>query len=129
MPVPYVPYGQDATVLYGVLDFKFKNDTSFPILIWAESIGNNLFIAFYGSELPPRVEWRHQVLQIIKADKDYKHNPDFEFGEERLLLEGMDGAVVKSQVTVYYKDGSVTTKEMGYSYYDPLPFLYEKKLY
>lgn len=128
MPVPYVPYGQDATVLYGVLDFKFQNNTSYPILIWAESIGNNLFIAFYGSELPPRVEWHHQVLQIIKADKDYMHNPDLEFGEERLLLEGMDGAVVKSWVTVYSDKGPVI-KEMGYSYYDPLPFLFEKKLY
>lgn len=129
MPVPYVPYGQDATVLYGLLDFKFRNDTSFPILIWAESIENNLYIAFYGAELPPRVEWRHQVLNIIKAGNDYKHNPNLEYGEERLLLEGMDGAVIKSWVTVYNGDGSVTTKDMGYSFYDPLPFLYEKRLY
>lgn len=129
MPVPYVPYGQDATVLYGVYDFKFKNNTPFPILIWSESIGNNLYIAFYGSETPPLVEWHHQVTQFIKAENEYTHNPDLNYGEERLLLKGMDGADVQSWVTVYNKDGTVTTKQMGSSHYEPLPFLYEKKLY
>lgn len=129
MPVPYVPYGQDATVLYGILDFQFKNDTSSPILIWAQSIGNDLYIAFYGSQAPPHIEWHHQVLDIYKAKKAYLHNPELKNGEEHLLLEGMDGAVVQSWITIYNSDGTVSTKQMGISNYAPLPFLYEKKLY
>lgn len=39
MPVPYVPYGQDATVAYGAKDFKFKNTSDSPILIWGPGGG------------------------------------------------------------------------------------------
>ena len=46
MPVAYVPYGQDATVAYGIKDFKFKQHP-FPILIWAEGIGNRLCIPIW----------------------------------------------------------------------------------
>lgn len=53
MPVAYVPYGQDATVSYGSKDLKFWNNTEFPILIWAEGIGNRLYISLYGKENPP----------------------------------------------------------------------------
>ncbi|HEX9061941.1 MAG TPA: VanW family protein, partial [Clostridia bacterium] len=40
MPVPYVPYGQDATVAYGSRDFKFRNTENFPVTIWAQGIDN-----------------------------------------------------------------------------------------
>jgi vancomycin resistance protein YoaR len=67
MPVPYVPYGQDATVAYGVKDFKFKNNTDFPILIWAKGIENRLYMGVYGKEEPPEVEWNHNIQNIIKT--------------------------------------------------------------
>lgn len=126
MPVPYVPYGQDATVAYGSRDFKFKNNTNFPILIWAEGIGNTLFIAFYGAEKPPIVEWEHQIIKIYKAHKLYKLNPSIGFGEERLMIEGMNGAFLKSRVNIKYQDGTCIKKSLNSSYYSPFPFIYEK---
>lgn len=98
MPVPYVPYGQDATVAYGALDFKFKNNTSHPVLIWAQGIDNILYIAFYSRAKPPKVEWHHEVLHVQKAPVIYRKSPDLEPGVEKTALEGMDGAVVKSGV-------------------------------
>ena len=64
MPVNYVPYGQDATVAYGVKDLRFKNTTENSILIWAEMIGNRLYMGFYGSEKPPKVIWNHEVSNV-----------------------------------------------------------------
>lgn len=125
MPVPYVPYGQDATVAYGIKDFRFKNNTDSDILIWAEGIDNTLYMAFYGSKPGPAVDWIHQVQEISKAPVLYKINPAFEPGEQKLLVEGMDGAVVKSWVTI--SNGIDTeTKFMGISNYKPMPHLIEK---
>lgn len=126
MPVPYVPYGQDATVAYGVRDFKFKNGTSFPILIWAQGVDNRLYIAFYGAEKAPQVQWHHEMLKIIKTYKTYRKNHDLPENIEKTVIPGMDGAIVKSWVTVTYLDGSSKTKNLGRSYYNCMPYLIEK---
>jgi vancomycin resistance protein VanW len=125
MPVPYVPYGQDATVSYGNKDIRFQNNTGSDIMIWARGIDNVLYMAFYGSKPAPSVEWKHQVLQTTKAPFMYKINPQMGANEKRLLVEGMDGAVVKSWVTVN-SAGSSEIRYMGMSRYLPMPYLIEK---
>lgn len=126
MPVPYVPYGQDATVSFGVKDLKFYNNSGFPILIWAQGINNILYIAFYGQEKPRQVEWQHQIERQIKSYTVYHYNPELTGGEERVAVEGMDGAVVRSWVKVYREDGSFELKSMGVSFYSPLPWVVER---
>lgn len=125
MPVNYVPYGQDATVAYGSKDFKFKNNREYPILIWSEVVGNRLYIGFYGREESPEVTWHHNITNIIKAPKYYKNNPNLKIGEEKIIINGMDGATVESYVTIKYKDGTIKTKNLGISKYWPLPYVIE----
>lgn len=125
MPVPYVPYGQDATVSYGNKDFRFQNNTGSDIMIWAKGIDNVLYMAFYGSKPAPSVEWKHQVLQTTKAPYMYKINPQMCANERKRLVEGMDGAVVKSWITVTNGD-STEIRYMGTSRYQPMPHLIEK---
>ncbi len=125
MPVPYVPYGQDATVSYGIKDMKFRNDSGEPLMIWAQGIDNVLYIAIYGRTNAPLVEWRHQVIGTTKASKTYKYNNGLATGIERVLLEGMDGMKVKSWVTIT-DGGQVTEKFMGVSTYKPMPWLIER---
>ena len=43
-PVEYVPRGRDATVVYGLLDFKFRNNTDEAIIIRSQVWGRNLTI-------------------------------------------------------------------------------------
>jgi vancomycin resistance protein YoaR len=126
MPVPYVPYGQDATVSYGCKDIKFMNNTSFPILIWAQGIDNVLYIGFYGKSKPPRVVWHHKYLKVIDTHKIYRSNPALPPGSEKVVLEGMKGAIVNSWVTIYNKDGTSKIKKLGRSYYNPMPYIVEK---
>jgi len=125
MPVPYVPYGQDATVAFGAKDLKFRNTTGSDIMIWAQGVGNILYIAFYGSKRGPDVEWYHEVLEVRKAPVKFKTNPELAPGEEKKVLEGMDGAVVKSWVTIS-RDGDVEVKFMGISDYKPMPHIIER---
>lgn len=126
MPVPYVPYGQDATVSYGFKDFKFKNTNSYPILIWAEGVENILYVGFYGQGNPPQVEWHHEVLQSHKSYRLYKYNPALPKGTEKVIIPGMDGAVIKSWVKIINPDGSSSIKALGKSYYSPMPSIIEK---
>lgn len=126
MPVPYVPYGQDATVAYGAADFKFQNDTPYPVLIWAQGIGNNLYIAFYGNAIPPEVEWHHELQKVFKTSNIYQTNPELAPGEVRLVSPGLDGAIVKSWITIKYPDGTFKIRQLGQSTYNPLPYIYEK---
>ena len=126
MPVPYVPYGQDATVYYGVKDFQFRNTTADPLLIWAQGIDNVLYIGFYGRTTPPGVIWNHQVVKVLKAPVYCSLTPQLPHGHEKVLHEGMDGGVFNSWVTLIYSDGTSETKHMGKSYYNPLPYIKEK---
>lgn len=126
MPVPYVPYGQDATVSYGSKDFKFKNNTANPILIWAQGIDNTLYIAFYSKQAAPRVEWHHKVLKSQKADVIYRENQTLPAGTERVAVKGMDGARIDSWVTIYGQNGTSRNKALGGSSYLPMPEIVER---
>lgn len=126
MPVPYVPYGQDATVAYGARDYKFRNNTDHPILIWAQGIDNVLYIAFYGKSAPPKIEWQHEISGVQKAPVVYRKSGDMPAGTEKMVLEGMDGATVKSWILITSADGKTDKKQMRSSYYMPMPSIVEK---
>lgn len=49
-PIGYMPLGQDATVSYGSLDYKFKNDYSHPIYVDAHVNGNELTVHILGND-------------------------------------------------------------------------------
>lgn len=125
MPVSYTPYGQDATVSYGSYDFRFKNDTSSQILIWAQGIDDTLYIGFYGNYTPPKIEWLHETLDVNKTTAIYVKNKKLEPGSLRTVVHGMDGKKVKSSVKITYPDGTQKTKSMGISRYKPLPYVIE----
>lgn len=126
MPVPYVPYGQDATVSYGMKDFKFQNNTPFPILIWAQGVNNQLYIGFYGCKSPPRITWHHRVIQIRKAENVYRYNQGLPRGGEKVVLKGMDGALIRSWVSIKLDNGTTLTRQLGNSNYFPMPTVIER---
>ena len=48
--VDYVPLGMDATIYWGSLDFKFKNNTNYPIRIKAETSGGQVHVRLIGTD-------------------------------------------------------------------------------
>ena len=46
----YVPRGLDAMVSYGDSDLKFRNDLGFPVTIKTYTVGNTLYVEFYGQD-------------------------------------------------------------------------------
>ena len=49
-PVSYLPYGLDATVNWGTIDFKFKNSHNYPIKIVSYVSGNALYVQRLGTD-------------------------------------------------------------------------------
>lgn len=52
IPSSYVPLGLDAMVSYGAKDFRFVNNTDYPIYITATCEGGSLTFAVWGRPLP-----------------------------------------------------------------------------
>jgi len=125
MTVPYVPPGQDATVVFGSFDFRFQNTTSNPILIWAVMLGNTLYIAFYGRERPPVVTWHHETLKRSQFATIRRYNPSLPPGTERESVPGQEGIVVRSWLTIAGPDGKVSRRNLGTDCYDPGPRVIE----
>lgn len=120
MTVPYVPPGQDATISYGTKDFKFRNTTGGPILIWAQNTGGTLYMAFYGITSPPAVRWEHQTLSQSDTWTEYTTDPALPKGAERVVHEGSKGIIVHSWIIV--GDGAQEVKkDLGISAYRPCP--------
>ncbi len=51
IPVKYAPHGLDATVFYGQIDLKIKNNMSNPVIINSVTANNDLEINIYGNHM------------------------------------------------------------------------------
>lgn len=125
LTVPYVPPGQDATVFYGSRDIKFRNTTRGPILVWAKTKDNKLYMALYGSEKPPQINWHHETLKILKTRTVVQYNPKLPVGTQRVSAPGQDGIIVRTWLTVKLPDGKEETRQLGTDYYSPSPRIIE----
>lgn len=126
MPVPYVPSGQDATISNSTKDFRFMNNTDGPVLIWADTRENTLYMALYGRTKAPEVIWHHQILRRFPTHTLYRVNKNLKPGEKKVIVPGADGLHVKSWLTVKYPDGRTRQRNLGIDYYRPLPHLVER---
>ena len=80
MSVSYVPLGQDATVTDGGIDFKFRNNTAYPVKIAAGTNGGRLTVSIIGtqSEPPVKVTLTHTPVssgevRVIKTTRTVKN--------------------------------------------------------
>ncbi|MCL6611618.1 MAG: VanW family protein [Peptococcaceae bacterium] len=125
MTVPYVPPGQDATVYYGVRDFRFLNNTDGPVVIWSRKVGDTLYVALYGCRKPPKITWKHSVIKRIKCGTVRRYNPSLPPGTEKVAAPGQDGYIVRSWIIVEKPGEKITSKKMGVSYYNSSPRIIE----
>ena len=89
--VTYVPMGMDAAIYYGSLDFKFQNNTDYPLRIDASVYGGYVNIQLVGTD-----------------EKDYKVNMTYDILEtipwEEKQVETLDvvpGTVITTAYTGY----------------------------
>lgn len=73
MIVSYVDKGMDAAIAEGYQDFKFTNNTDYPIYIDAYAGGGYVSVAIYGHESRSpgrRIEFESQVIETYKPGEE-----------------------------------------------------------
>lgn len=125
MPVPYVPPGRDATIAWGALDFRFRNDQPAPLVLWAEHRDKTLTIAIYGAYDPPQVAWHHEILSIVPSRDVRLPNPTLPKGEERRIGDQIPGFTVRTWVTEMWPGLPAETRFLGIDHYRPLAGIVE----
>ena len=118
----YVGAGKDATVVYGSLDFKFKNTRKFPIMI-KTSIGNGVAkIDIYGikEEVEYDVDIVTSVLSYTPFRVIYEDDPTLKPGQEKVSQSGMNGCKSITYKVVKLNGVEVSREVLSSDTYDPM---------
>ncbi len=106
-PVNYINYGMDATVSWRSPDFKFRNNTNYPIKIEASVSGGYVNVQIIGTdEKDYYVEMSYVVSETYKPETEYKDfKPDNPEGYKNgdVIEEGTTGYLVKTYKSKYDK--------------------------
>ena len=105
LPVTYVPLGQDATVDYGNIDFKFKNNTPYPLKISASAGGGTVYASILGyKDVDEKVELYPVRTGTVAPSVTEEPDDTLPIGEKKVEKEGSSGCTVETYKTVT-KDG------------------------
>lgn len=108
----YVAAGRDATVSWGGVDFKFKNNRNYPIKIEAQAEDGVASVNIYGIKQDDdyTVLIESKELEIIKQNVEYKEDNSLEKGKEVVERYGENGCISETYKTLL-KNGVVVSKE------------------
>ncbi len=117
--VAYAPAGLDATVSYGTIDFKFKNNMQNPIKIKAEISGNNMIVKIYGTkEADKTISLDTKTLSVTPKGEKRVFDSSLPLGKEVVTQSGYDGRRVQAYKYVKNSVGEVIrTDNLGISNY------------
>lgn len=122
LTVPYLPPGRDATVTDAAgLDFRFRNTSGAPIVLWAEARDRLLTIAVYGRTAPPRVTIETQTLERYPFRTEIVRDPHLAPGEEQVAAPGQDGASSVTYEVVTWPDGRTQRRLLSRDHYRASP--------
>ncbi|SHJ84521.1 VanW family protein [Paramaledivibacter caminithermalis] len=129
IPSSYVPIGLDATVSYGVLDFKFKNTSTAPIYIESFIKDNKITVNIYGEKkLDREIKLTSRIDRVIKRDTEIIFDENMFEGEEVIEEKGRDGYKVSSYMLIYENGKFVEKKLISKDYYRPSKEIIKKGL-
>lgn len=95
----YIPMGMDATVSWGGPEFRFKNNTDYPIRIDAEVSGGHVKISLVGTdERDYYVEMESKIVEVLEPKTEYK---EYSSREDAKAAGYTDGEIIQQPVTGY----------------------------
>ena len=113
MTVTYLPIGQDATVSYGSVDFKFKNSRTYPIKVLATVNSGVITISIQG--VKEKNEYDVDILvettQTVDFTTTYEHSSSIPKGTEYIKQTGKLGYKC-STYKMLYQNGNLVSKTL-----------------
>ena len=113
-PSNYVEKGEDATVNWPNLDFRFRNDTEWPIFIVAWYKDRKVTVEIYGMSLGDGVtidlESKTTYVKEPPSEPLYVYNPELPLGKEEVTVKARTGYTVETY-KVWYRNGQEFKRE------------------
>lgn len=113
-PSTYVDKGEDATVNWPNLDFKFMNDTEWPIFIVAYYANRKVTVDIYGRTLGEGVtiDLVSETVYVKEPPNEplYVYNASLKVGQEKVTVKARTGYTVDTY-KVWYKNGQEIRRE------------------
>ena len=109
----YVTAGRDATVVYGSIDFKFKNTRKYPIKIESSVSGGVAKVSIYGmkEEKEYDVKIETKITGSIPTKTVYEEDSALPAGKEKVVQKGHKGTYSEAYKVVYY-NGKVVSRTL-----------------
>jgi vancomycin resistance protein YoaR len=125
--ISHYPTGRDATVAWGSLDFKFRNDTGKSIMIRSWIQGGALTVALVG-KTGRTVSYKtgdfYDVRKPAHGESDPRVVYDSDLGPGVTRWErGIDGQSVRVERTVKDASGAVLFRDTFVSHYAPMDWI------
>lgn len=113
IPSTYVDKGTDATVTWYSPNFRFTNDSEYPIAIHAYYADQKVTVEIYGRKLPDgqHIELVGEQVRTISPGTSYVSDSSLPAGTQKKVSSGRTGYVYKSYKVWYDKDGNEIKKE------------------
>ncbi len=125
--ISHYPTGRDATVAWGAIDFRFRNDTSKALMIRSWVDGGALTVAIVG-KTGREVQYTTSAFYDIRKPAYTKADPrvvyDADLGPGVVRWErGVEGRSVKVVRTVRRSNGTVHLRDTFVSVYRPMDWI------
>ncbi len=109
--VDYAPKGQDATVVYGSIDFQFENTSEYPIKILAHAQNNYITVTIKGTKTTQKtVKITTNTLSTTPYTTKTVVNNSLKPGERVVHQAGQPGMTMDVYRHVYDKNGKLISK-------------------
>lgn len=120
--IDYVPVGLDATVNYGVKDFRFKNNSGGPVYIQALTGSSRLTVKVFGPrQFKKRIRLERTVERVVPFQVTEREDPTLPPGKTKVKQAGVPGYTVRSFRIVYDDTGEVVLRQtLARDVYRPL---------
>lgn len=104
----YIAAGMDATVSWGGPDYKFTNDTDYPIKIVTEYVGDYLTVKVLGTNVTGvTVKMTNEKLSTTDFEVVYEDDPTLAPGTEEVKTTPYTGSKWKTYRNLYDADGKL----------------------
>jgi vancomycin resistance protein YoaR len=115
--VGYVPNGLDATVWYGSLDFRFENDTPYPIKVVTESYDKGsaryLTVKIYGTKTDDTtVKMVSESYNSVPYETVYKPDASVPAGTTKVDVTPYTGISAKTYRNLYDGNGKLISSAL-----------------
>lgn len=116
--VTYLPYGMDATVNWGTTDYKFKNNTNYPIKIEAWLADGAVTVRILGTKPDSTsVKMTYEITGTYPFETVEEESDTIAEGETSVKTTGSTGYSVRTYRQIYAADGSLISSNLEASSY------------